>query len=142
MCFMVDSQLKATREIDMIEGRKLERMHVISYVKVQETESDQIIGHLRNVTVQGMQLHGCVPMEPKSKIQLRMFFPPTLDESGEITFDANVIWCSESADTTAYNTGVRLVDVSEEQTEIIEQFIERSTYENRWLAINKCFSQS
>lgn len=125
----------------MIENRKLERMHVISYVMVQETIDDQTVGLVRDITVQGMQLHGCVPMEPKSRVQLRMYFPRSSDNHGEITLDADVIWCSQSADSCAYNTGIQLVDVSKKDTEVIEKFIEKSTYDNRWLALNRCFSE-
>ncbi len=126
----------------MDEVRKLRRVQVVSYVKVRETGTEQPMGRIVDITTEGMRLAGNDWVEPNSVIHLKMAFPNKKMSSPEVRFDALVIWCRQQDGSNLYDYGVQLIDVPSEDLEAIEQFIEDSSSEERWLSISECFGEN
>ena len=119
----------------MEDERKLRRMHVVSYLKVHERNTDQSVGRVTDITTEGIRLCSKEPIKENSTIQFKMKIPRVTAGSDEITFDALVIWCHKSTNPELYDSGVQLLDVPPKDIDIIEQFIEDSSFNDRWLSI-------
>jgi len=117
----------------MVENRKQKRMHVISYLKVQEQKSSKNLGQVVNINTEGMGLYSEEPLESESMIKLKLTLSTAANENNELAFEARVAWCRQSVLPGYYDSGVQLMDVPPDHLEILEQFIEESSIEDRWL---------
>jgi PilZ domain-containing protein len=123
----------------MTDERREPRLHVISYVKVCESDSDRSIGRVVDMTTRGMRLRSRDAVQVNTTLRFRAVLPGEDYSNREITFEANVIWCEQVPDHNTWDTGVLLSDVSVEDSEVIERFVEQVPYEDRWLALARCF---
>ena len=77
-----------------------------------------------------------------SKLKLRLWTKrknqsaTALKKKKDITFDARVVWCKKAIHPGFYDSGIQLLNVPPKEIEVIEQFIEEATLEDRWLSIN------
>ncbi|MCP4584202.1 MAG: PilZ domain-containing protein [candidate division Zixibacteria bacterium] len=117
----------------MEENRKQKRMHVISYLKVQEQQSSKDLGQVVNMSSEGMGLYSDEPLESDSMVKLKLTLPTDSNENYELAFDARVAWCRQSVLPGYYDSGVQLIDVPSDELGILEEFIEASAIEDRWL---------
>jgi hypothetical protein len=121
----------------MVEERKLKRIQVMSYLKIYYRETDIELGRVVDITTEGMRLCAEEPIQTDRTLTFRLALPLTSREKSEIVFDADVIWCRRAKNPDLYDTGIRLKNISPEKVEIIEDFMEKSSYEDRWLSIIK-----
>ncbi|MFH2034968.1 MAG: PilZ domain-containing protein [Candidatus Zixiibacteriota bacterium] len=121
----------------MFELRKLKRMHVMSYIRINEQKTDNNFGHLMDITTEGMRLCGDQPIEPAAVYKFTMRLPHVDFGKKEIVFDANVVWCQKDKLFDLYDAGIQLRDISNEDRQVIEDFIQYSTFEERWLSGTK-----
>ncbi len=125
----------------MKETRRLKRMHVISYLKVQEKNTDKELGQVVNMTTEGMGLYGQDPLEANSTVKLKLMLPSLERLDNQITFDARVVWCTEADHPGFFDSGIKLLNVPYEDLEILEKFIEESLVEDRWLIVDDLGAQ-
>ena len=123
----------------MPETRKLERMHVLSYVKVCVQKTAESVGHLVDITTQGLRVASPRALLPDSMIELRIDLPDDREQPRRVCFDAEVIWSRPSREFDCWDVGLRLIDLSDDDSSQIEQFIQTAAYRDRWLSIgNRC----
>lgn len=121
----------------MRDRRRQKRMHIISYVKVREKSANQTVGRVMDITTEGMRLYGKDPLKPRSRRQFRMILPNVTTGSPEIFFDADIIWCRKDRSADFYDAGVHLIGVTPENRQVIEDFINYTLPEDRWLAVEE-----
>lgn len=117
------------------ETRKLQRMQVLSYVKVCEQKDDLALGHLVDITTQGLRVVSPKALLPHSIIHLRLDLPTADDGVQKLHFKAQVIWSRASAEFESWDTGLQLVNVTDDECDHIERFMQNAAYEDRWLSI-------
>ena len=117
----------------MKENRKQKRMHVISYLKLQQQQSNKDLGQVVNISSEGLGLYSEEPLQSDSMVKLKLTLPTTINKNNELAFDARVAWCRQSVLPGYYDSGVQLMDVPSDNLEMLEQFIEESSIEDRWL---------
>lgn len=118
----------------MVDQRKLKRLHVVSYLKITQQLTDETIGHVVDITTEGMRLCGDQPIMPNKTYRFKMILPDIPRDKNEICFEANVIWCEKDKVFDIYDAGIQLVKVSPPELELIEEFIHKATFEERWLS--------
>lgn len=94
------------------EKRKLERRHLIYWLRVYGKKSNQIIGHVVNITKEGIMLISEDPIETNGYFQFRMALPEEMKVSKEISFEAKSVWCKNDKNPDFYNTGFQLTKIS------------------------------
>jgi hypothetical protein len=119
----------------MDDKRSRRRLHVISYLKVQEKVTDETLGRVVDMSMEGLGLFGQNPLTPDSRIELKMVLPQPIDGRDEINFSARVAWSQASDHPGFYDSGVQLVDVPAADVSMLEQFIEQNMIEDRWLSL-------
>ena len=112
----------------MTEERALKRMHVISYLKVSERNTEQSIGQVVDITSEGMRLYSKEPLQPETDWQFSMALNENDENARDVTFDAVVIWCKKAHDRGYYDMGIQLRNVSEHDSKTIERLCQDSSY--------------
>jgi hypothetical protein len=123
----------------MDDKRSRRRLHVISYLKVQEKVTDETLGRVVDMSMEGLGLFGQNPLTPDTKIELKMILPHAIEGRDEINFSGRVVWSQASDHPGFYDSGVQLVDVSEPDVVLLEQFIEKNIIEDRWLSLAESY---
>jgi len=121
----------------MIDERKHNRLQVISYLKICYRDSGHELGRVVDITTEGMRLCGAEPVQTNRTLTFRLNFPNLSEENSEIVFDADVIWCRRSKNPRLYDTGIRLKELPGEKIELIEDYLEKYSLEDRWLSVIK-----
>lgn len=108
----------------MEEKRKIYRRHLIYYLRVFDIATGNLLGHLVDITTEGIMLISETPIETGLTFQLRMDLPAFVFGKPELHFEARSVWCQSDVNTDFYDTGFQLIDISEQDQHIIEQIIE------------------
>lgn len=119
----------------MRDRRRSKRVHVISYLKVKEKTTDKTLGQVADITSEGLGLYGPDPLKPDTDITLKLYLLTPVNGKYEISFKAHVIWSKVGEHPGLFDSGVKLIDTREDDIEILEDFIEKSTVEDRWLSV-------
>ena len=115
----------------MADKRTLKRKHLVYYLKVYDRKTNKLIGHLVDVTTEGIMLIG------KDKIDKNTLFQMRLDlnenkkntDKNEIWFDAESVWSSKDVNLSGfYDTGFRLINVPKEDQQKMEQWFQNSWF--------------
>lgn len=121
----------------MIRDRRgHKRVHVISYLKVKEKTKDKNLGRVVDITNEELGLYSLDPLKPNTDIRLKLCLPGPINGKKEISFDAKVVWSAPGEHPGFYDSGVKLIDAPEDYIELLEDFIEKNTIEDRWLAVS------
>ena len=109
-------------------SRKFKRKDLIYYLKVTDQETNQVIGHVVNISNKGLMLIGEDYINPGATFQLQMYLPEEIQGVRNYEFTATSRWCKEDEKPDFYNTGFELNNVSSEAIEIIKHLVLRFCY--------------
>jgi hypothetical protein len=109
----------------VVEKRKLKRRHLIYYLRVFDKNNDQLIGHLIDITTEGVMLISEKPIKPNSDFQARMVLPTGIEGHKPVLFDARSVWCHRDVNPHFYATGFQLTGISQEDVETINRLIDK-----------------
>ena len=112
------------------DQRKFKRAHLIYYLRVFNRETDQMIGHLVNITPDGIMLVSEEPIEPGIKFQMRMLFKSSIENKDHIDFEAESLWSSNDINPDFFDTGFTLTRIDEADKSIVEALIRQYSFEN------------
>ena len=107
----------------MKEKRKLRRRHLVYYLRVFDRSTDQLFGHLVDVTTEGVMIMSDQPFEKDSVYQLRMALPEAINGSTQVLFEAKCIWSRDGIAPGQYDSGFELLTILPEHKREIERLI-------------------
>lgn len=113
----------------MKEKRKLKRRHLIFYLRVYDKNTGQLVGRLVDITSEGIMLNSENPIPTDTVFQLQMFLPEEFDKE-RLDFDAKSIWCKPDVNRDLFVTGLKLLNVANRDTEIIENLIDEYGFQD------------
>ncbi len=125
----------------MEQVRLSDRSRVISFVKIISDSSKTECGRVLDISSKGMRVRSKNPFRTDRPFRFSMLMPNINFREKVIKFDASVIWSDESAVDGYYEAGLQIESVSEKDRSLIEQFINDSSYRDRWIQVDECFSQ-
>lgn len=105
--------------------RTLKRRHLIYYLEVIDVESNQILGHLVDVTKRGIMLISKEPIEVGRAFFLRMKLPEGIADKPHLEFHAKSVWTGKDINPDFYDTGFEVIDLSPMANENIQNLIEQ-----------------
>lgn len=108
----------------MSEKRKLERRHLIYYLRVFDRETDKVLGHLINISPKGIMIMSEEPLEINRLFKLRMDLPVEIFEKTEIEFNAKSRWTKKDVNPEFYDTGFSIANISSEEEKLLEKLID------------------
>jgi hypothetical protein len=109
----------------MKDFRRRPRDVVDQYLPVVDRDTDELVGYLTDVTVDGGMLQSEDPIEEERVFHLRMDLGEPIQGSNHIEVDAESKWCRKERNAVFHNTGFAFRDVSEENQSRIAELVER-----------------
>jgi hypothetical protein len=107
----------------MFEKRRLKRRHLIYYLRLFDRKTQQIIGHLVDITTDGIMVISENMIHENEIFELNMALPTDVVGKKDLNFMAKSIWCRKDINPDFYNTGFTLIDVKPEDVMIVERLI-------------------
>jgi hypothetical protein len=109
----------------MENKRRLKRRHLIYYLRVFDLSNGQLVGHLVDITKEGIMLISEQPLTMDRIYHFRMVLPSEILNKSELTFTSQVVWCKKDINPDFYATGFKLSDILEEDIVVIESLNHR-----------------
>jgi hypothetical protein len=109
-----------------IERRKIDRRNVSYYLPVMDTITQQVIGHLIDISPIGLMMDSKIPVPSNLKYYLRMDLMEEIAGQDSVEFAAITIWCRPDAiQPFMYNAGFHIVEIAPGDLEVVKQIAER-----------------
>lgn len=103
--------------------RSLKRRHLIYYLRVFDRSSGELVGHLVDVTAQGMMLISEAPLPTEAELHLRMDLPPRLFESEVWEIRARSIWSRPDVNPSFWDTGLRFLGFTRRDELVVSDLV-------------------
>ncbi|HPH95074.1 MAG TPA: hypothetical protein PKW33_02095 [Anaerolineaceae bacterium] len=104
--------------------RKLQRRHLIYYLRVFDDTTNALLGHLVDITPEGVMLISENPIPTNVVYHLRMELPQDILGQGELEFVGKSIWSKKDVNPRFYDTGFEMIEVAQQHFTVIEQLVE------------------
>lgn len=115
----------------MIEKRSVPRRKPSATVKVLDAITGSDLGHLANLTPEGLMLVSRTPIPLGSIVQLCLQIPSSDSPVDPICFGAESVWASRTEDAGGYFwSGFNIIDISSKTINAIEQWIDSWTVDS------------
>jgi len=108
----------------MEDRRKFKRRYLAFYSRVFDVRSHHLLGHVVDITPQGLMLISEIPLPTDTAFRLEIELPDDFAAKHTITFDAKSRWCQADIDPHFFNTGFQLFDIAAEDVEIIQSIVD------------------
>lgn len=108
----------------MPDRRKVKRRHLIYYLRVFDRATGRQLGHLVDLTPDGMMMMSERPVRVGRTIGLKMVLPGEAAREQVLEFDATSMWTSPDVNPDFYDTGFKLSKVSRRHLAQIETLID------------------
>jgi hypothetical protein len=111
---------------DPQDRRTVKRRHLIYYLRVWDRDSGDLLGHVVDITTEGMMLisEKKLPLKKNFSLEIR-WHDPVGDEDQVIAFEAQSMWSSTDVNKAFFDTGLRLLDDAEDVLQPIRALIQR-----------------
>ena len=101
-----------------MERRKRDRRDFSYYMRVMNENTGELVGHLADISIGGFKLESQKPISKNTEYPLRIELSNDISDKSFIVFIASSKWCQPHLiDTTLYNVGFQIVDMSSEDQE-------------------------
>ncbi len=111
-----------TEEFDDL--RKLKRRHLIYYLEVFDNKSGKLLGHLADLTTEGIKLVSREPIPTGEEFTLKMIVPHDTLDTDELVFTAASLWCRPDVNPDFHATGFAAPDLDEATKELFTRLIQ------------------
>ena len=112
----------------MAENRKLKRWHLIYYLRVFDQDSDSLLGHLVDITTEGVKMVSEIPIPTEKDFRLRMEVPLESSKAEEVMFEAHSLWCRRDTNPDFFAAGFRLVNPKRTVVNLIRGLISELSF--------------
>ncbi len=101
------------------ELRRVERRHLVFYLRVFDGMSTKVLGHIVNISSNGAMLISENPIPVDTSFRLRMRLPSRIANKDELIFNATSRWCRQDVNPDFFISGIQMYDVDEEVSRYI-----------------------
>ncbi len=107
------------------DRRAIHRRHLIYYLRVWDTATNNQLGHLVDINTDGLMLISEKPIETGKRFNLEIRWQNMEGEPDAIRFQAMSRWSNNDVNKDFYDTGFQLVDPTEETLDPIRDMIQQ-----------------
>jgi len=120
----------------MSEKRKLPRHDFTYYMPVADALTQQLVGHLTDISTGGFRLDSQKKIPPEQDLRLQIQLSPDVATKEFMVFIARSKWCSpDRIDPNTYNVGFQIINMSPSDLSIFQRMCEK--YGSKKQASNK-----
>jgi hypothetical protein len=110
----------------MNERRNIERKEFSYYMRLVDNDTQELVGHLMDISSGGFKLDSQKPIEANKDYSLRMDLTSEVANKSFMVFIARSKWCeTDPLDPFVYNVGFQLVNIAPGDLQIINRMIEK-----------------
>ena len=110
----------------MSERRNVERREFSYYMRLVDNDTQELVGHLMDLSSGGFKLDSQKPIPPNKDFRLRMDLTSEVANKPSMVFVARSKWCkTDPLDPFVYNVGFQLINISPSDYNIINRMIEK-----------------
>lgn len=120
---MVDNPGRSFPEEQGDEQRILNRHHLIYYLRVYDSTSNHVIGHVVDISPRGVMLITDELLATEQEFNLRMRFPGMSSSRDELIFEAVCRWCRPDENPAFYLAGFEIQNLPPEEANFIQGMI-------------------
>ena len=108
------------------ERRKLKRRSLAYYMLVLDADTREMLGHLVDITPQGLMMDSQKPFPLENDFRLRLDTMPEVADKGYIKFTARSKWClPDAVEPYLFDIGFSIIDIAQHDAEIIRHIAEK-----------------
>ncbi|MBE9521361.1 MAG: PilZ domain-containing protein [Proteobacteria bacterium] len=112
----------------MKEKRKHKRVNLIYYLEIYDNRTDKHLGHLVDITPEGLMMISEKEMEAGAEFHLRMLLPETAYGKKAISFKANSCWVKKDMNPAFFASGYQIVDIGPVESKTITSLIDNYAF--------------
>jgi c-di-GMP-binding flagellar brake protein YcgR len=118
----------------MAERRKAERRSISYYMRIVDSGANQMIGHLSDITLQGLKMDSQKTLPENEKYRLRINTTADVADKDYIEFVARSRWCQpDPLQTGLYEIGFEIIKIAPHDAEIVQRIVDKySARENNF----------
>jgi hypothetical protein len=106
------------------ERRRTSRREFAYYMRVFDDRSQELIGHLADISPRGLQIDSSAPLPVNQAYMLRLELTADISENAFIVFEAHSRWSRPSVtDPTSYQTGFQMVSILPRADEVFQRIV-------------------
>ncbi len=114
----------------MNEHRRMKRWHVIYYLRIFDRDSGSLLGHLVDITTEGMKMVSEEPIPSKKDFRLKMEVPLEGEKTEEVLFNARSLWSEKDTNPDFFATGFYLENLNSDTINVIQSLIADLSFED------------
>jgi len=120
----------------MPERRKIKRRSISYYMRIIDAGANQMIGHLADITLQGLKMDSQKTIPLGKEYRLRIYTTADVADKEFIEFSACTRWCHlDPLDPGIFDIGFEIVKIDPHDAEIVQHIMDKySTRENSYLS--------
>lgn len=107
----------------MHEKRKMKRVHLIYYLRLFDKQTNSQVGHLVDITTEGIMMISEEPIEIGKDFSFKMHLPGNITGREEIDFKASCLWCRKDFNPDFYVSGYKIEKISPKEAKTITALI-------------------
>lgn len=104
-------------------GRLLKRRNLIYYLPVHDRDRDALLGHLVDITTDGLKLVSPAPIEEGRLFRLRLELPEHYFEQRELCFKARSRWTRPDVNPELSTTGFTLEEMDDQAKDVVSGLV-------------------
>ena len=104
----------------------MERRNVSFYLPVLDNNTQQVIGHLVDISPVGLMMDSKIPIPTNLSYNLHLDFMEDMAGRASLDFTARSKWCRpDSIQPFLYNAGFEITNVAPDDMEVIKCIVEK-----------------
>lgn len=110
------------------ETRALKRRHLVYYLEVYDDDANQLLGHLVDLTTNGLKLVSKKRIPTNRTYHLRMMLPEGYFSQKDLYFEAQSMWSSNDVNPDFYDTGFSAPNLDIAAQNIIRDLVSQISF--------------
>ena len=106
-----------------LKQRKNKRAHLFDYLEILDQETGSVIGHLADLSPQGIMLISREPFDVKAEISFSLKLPESFSEHKMINFKGRVLWCKKDVNPEYYMSGFKFCEIGDNEINTLNNLI-------------------
>ncbi|MDH3392549.1 MAG: PilZ domain-containing protein [Desulfobulbaceae bacterium] len=106
------------------QPRNLQRRHLIFYLEVYDDATNELLGHLVDLTTKGLKLVSKEAIATGKTYTMRMTLPEDYFEEKTLRFKATSRWCTNAVNPDFYDTGFQAEDLDRDTIDVVVKLIQ------------------
>lgn len=127
---MIENNISKDTEQEELESQRrgVKRRHLVFYLRVFDQSNNSVLGHVVDISSEGLMLLSDASIKVDEKFSLRMRLPIDLSDKDELQFNAVCRWCKEDGNPEFYLSGLQIDGLTIEVEEYILHLIKDYSY--------------